>query len=238
MSTRDEALTRGIIPAERLSVVYNGLRPDFPGSSNDLIEGKIDTLLGIKTGDVVDILHVGDPLLPRKQIDFLLRLFAQLRASYRGTLRLLRVGGPFTDAQQHSARLLGISDSIINLPFLSPPELASLYSRASLMLLPSNAEGFGLPVIEALACGTPVLASDLPVLREVGGNAASYAPTGDLQAWVVRTNELLNEMLNSPFDWQNRRARSRERSTEFTWKSAADKIAETYIEVLNRSRKR
>ena len=70
-------------------------------------------------------------------------------------------------------------------PFLRPADrtLAAVYRRAALVLQPSEAEGFGLPVAEALACGTPVLASDLAVLREVGGEAAVYRAVGDVPAW-------------------------------------------------------
>ena len=63
-------------------------------------------------------------------------------------------------------------DAIVVLPFVDRATLAAVYRRAALALLPSEREGFGLPLVEALACGTPVVASDIPVLREVGGDAA------------------------------------------------------------------
>src|SRR5260370_23004701 len=62
--------------------------------------------------------------------------------------------------------------------------MAAAYRRASCVLLPSDSEGFGLPLLEAMACGTPVVASDLAVLREVGGGAACYSPVGDIDAWL------------------------------------------------------
>ena len=67
---------------------------------------------------------------------------------------------------------------------IQPAQLAELYRRAAVILQPSEAEGFGLPVIEALACGAIVVASDIPVLREVGGDAVIYCPVGDVGAWV------------------------------------------------------
>ena len=67
-------------------------------------------------------------------------------------------------------------DSLVQLPFLERPQLAALYRRASVVVLPSDREGFGLPVVEAMACGTPVIASDIPALREVGGSAARVLP--------------------------------------------------------------
>ncbi len=59
------------------------------------------------------------------------------------------------------------------------------------MLMPSDSEGFGLPVAEALACGTVVLASDIGVLREVGGETVHYAPVGDVDCWIEQALELL-----------------------------------------------
>ena len=70
------------------------------------------------------------------------------------------------------------------MPFLDRKVLASVYRRAAVVLLPSDAEGFALPVVEAMACGRPVVASDLPVLREVGGDAAFYCPVADVTSWI------------------------------------------------------
>ena len=66
------------------------------------------------------------------------------------------------------------------LPFLDRATLAAVYRRSALVLLPSEREGFGLPVLEALACGTPVVASDIDALREVGGDAVRYCPAEDV----------------------------------------------------------
>ena len=72
------------------------------------------------------------------------------------------------------------------MPLLDRDELADLYRRAALVLLPSDREGFGLPVVEAMACGTPVVASDIPALREIGGDAAAYCAPGDVHRGSTR----------------------------------------------------
>jgi glycosyltransferase involved in cell wall biosynthesis len=81
-------------------------------------------------------------------------------------------------------------------------------------VLPSRDEGFGLTVLEALAAGTPVVASDLPVLREVGGTAAAYAPVGDAEAFAAA----LSAVLSAPGDPAVRRAQA----AGFTWQRSAD----------------
>ena len=85
------------------------------------------------------------------------------------TARLLRVGGAFTSEQEALAARLGIAGRTRVLPFLSRETLHAVYRRAALLVITSDREGFGLPVLEAMAAGLPVLARDLPVLREVAG---------------------------------------------------------------------
>ena len=98
-----------------------------------------------------------------------------------------------TPAQQEQAGRLEVAEAIVELPFLDRRGLAAVYRRAALVLQTSEREGFGLPVAEALACGTPVIASDLPALREAGGIAATYCRIGDLDAWAAAAEILLEE---------------------------------------------
>ena len=229
-ATRDELLERRLMPAERVSVVRLGLRPALTEPLTPEAEQTADTLLKEETGNTVDVLHVGSTIA-RKRIDVLLEVFARLRQS-EPQLRLLRVGGVFTAEQQAQVRRLGLESAIRVLPFLSEKELAAVYHRAVLVLLPSEAEGFGLPVIEALACGAPVLASDLPVLREVGGTAAEYAPTANVDSWVDRTMELLEERQDAPALWESRKERGRRQAAKFSWTETAKQTVEIYRRVL------
>jgi glycosyltransferase involved in cell wall biosynthesis len=183
----------------------------------------------------VDVLHVGSTI-PRKRIDVLLEVFARVKRNTGARLRLLRVGGKFTAAQQSQATALGLeNESLRVLPFLSPAELAVVYRGATIVLVPSESEGFGLPVIEALASGTPVLASDLPALREAGGNAADYAPVANIDAWVAQLSGLLAERRDSPAAWEARRERCRRQGEKFSWNEAARQTAEIYRQVLARA---
>lgn len=233
-ATRNGLLARALLPPERTSVVPLGLRPELTAPPNPAVEARVDALLSAPPGATkgsVNLLHVGSTI-PRKRIDVLLEVFARIKRDVEPRARLLRAGGRFTTAQQAQAQRLGLVDSILVLPFLSAAELASVYRRATLVFVPSEAEGFGLPVIEALAAGTPVLASDLPVLREVGGEAANYAPVADIDAWTERVGELLAERRSAPERWEARRECCRRQGTRFSWDETARQTAVIYHRIL------
>jgi glycosyltransferase involved in cell wall biosynthesis len=95
-------------------------------------------------------------------------------------------------------------------------------------LQPSDREGFGLPLIEAMACGTPAVASDLAVLREVGGSAVEYCPAGSVSTWCRRIVELLRERALAPQRWMSRREAALDRASLFTWPEFTAQVAQVY----------
>src|SRR5207249_12326989 len=115
-------------------------------------------------------------------LDVLLKTLAALREQHP-EIRLVRVGGDLTPDLLQLAAELKILDSIVVLPFLERDTLAAVYRRSTLLIHTAEAEGFGLPLIEAMACGCPVVASDLPVLREVAASSAVYCRVADVSHW-------------------------------------------------------
>jgi glycosyltransferase involved in cell wall biosynthesis len=233
IATRDELIARRILCPEKMSVVPLGVHPAFSQPPPVAAESAVDVMLRTTSqnaGEGTDLLHVGS-VIPRKRIDILLQVFACLRKEERRA-RLLRVGGKLTESQQALAGRLGVAEAIVTLPPLTAEELAVVYRRATLLLLPSETEGFGLPIAEAMACGTPVLVSDLPVLREVGGEAADYAPVADIERWTAKASGLLAERRDEPELWEGRRERCRRQASKFSWTETARRTAEIYRRVL------
>lgn len=229
-AVRDELLGFGLVPAERVAVVPNGTHPSsspFPDPPAD----EAAAALLASPRPTVDLLHVGS-IAARKRIDVLLRVFAAVRAEVPEA-RLIRVGGEFSPEQEELVAELGLGGSIVVLPFLDRDVLSAVYRCAALVLQTSSAEGFGLPVPEAMACGTPVVASDIPVLREVGGGAATYCPVGDVPAWSRAVAALLAERRDLPAAWEARRSASVEQGARFSWRENARKTVEIYREVLD-----
>jgi glycosyltransferase involved in cell wall biosynthesis len=167
------------------------------------------------------LLHVGANF-PRKRLDVLFRVLAQARQDMP-SLQLVQIGAQLDLAQRELVRGLGIQPALVQPPPQSRAELAALYARAALVVVPSEREGFGLPVLEALAGGAPVVASDIPALREVGGQAVTFCPVGDVAQWATTIVGLLRRPESSP-SFEARRAQAR----RFTWGAHAERIAGSY----------
>jgi glycosyltransferase involved in cell wall biosynthesis len=233
-ATRDALVAHRIQPPEHLHVIHLGTHPEYTPAPDPQADAEAARLLGpVDPAGPPELLHVGSNIA-RKRMDVILSVFASVQAARPGA-RLLKVGGALPPDLQRLAEGLGVAGAVVALPFLDRRVLAAIYRRASLVLLPSAAEGFGLPVIEALACGAPLLASDLPALREVAGGAATYIPVGDVAAWTAAALTLLDEPRQAPEAARARRAAGLARARHFSWSTHADRLVTIYREILARS---
>jgi glycosyltransferase involved in cell wall biosynthesis len=222
-ATRAELIATGCVEREQVSVVPLGVHPSCSPMPVHRADAEIDQLLGPRRRE---ILHVGSTI-PRKRIDVLLQVLRGVREVIP-ELRLVHVGGPLTRSQRALAAALGVSDAIVELPYLERPVLAALYRRAAILVLPSDREGFGLPVAEAMACGMPVVASAIPSLQETGSDGAVYCPPGNPTLWVPSIIELLREERACPLAWEARRRRSIAAASRFDWKRYAAGMSRLY----------
>lgn len=190
---RDELLARfsDRIARERVTTVLYGVAPEFLARSD--VPWPFH---GLESVTRPMMLHVGSTI-PRKRIDVLLETLAQV-ARQRPGVTLVRVGGPLNESQRALAERLGVAGRIREMPRLSRDEIAELYRRADVVLVTSDAEGFGLPVAEALACGAAVVASDIPVLRETGGTCVTYATPGDAASFASAVEAVVNPGQGGP----------------------------------------
>jgi glycosyltransferase involved in cell wall biosynthesis len=233
VATRDALAKLQLLPEERLHVVYLAVHPECSPLPDMEADERVTRWLGPVENAPMSLLHVGSNI-DRKRIDVLLSVFAEV-ARARADVRLVKVGGELTSAQENQARELGIRERIVTLPPFDPKSprdragLAAVYRRASVVLMPSEAEGVGLPVVEALACGVPVVATDMPVFREVGGEAITYCALGNVQAWVSAVLGVLSEGTE---ERATHRTRGLERAGLFTWRAHAERLAEIYRVVL------
>jgi glycosyltransferase involved in cell wall biosynthesis len=215
-AVRREIESHGLIDPARLVHAPNGVAPEFqPAGERD------EDLLPPECRGAPFLLHVGSTI-PRKRIDVLLDVFARVHGGH-SDLRLVQAGGTWTADQRARIDRLGLAGAVLQVRDLSRQQLAALYRRARLVLQPSEAEGFGLPVIEALACGQTMVASDLSVLREVGGAAVVYCPVADVPAW----SETVTELLNRP-DQAPAREQRLAQAAGYSWQTQARTILGAY----------
>ncbi len=167
------------------------------------------------------VLHVGSGE-PRKRLELLIRSFAAVKAREPDVI-LVQQGADLTHEQQELLDAMGIRSSFVQLPKRSRASLAHLYRRASLVVVPSEREGFGLPVIEALACGTPVLGSDIPAFREVGGEAAAYCGAAEPAGWAAAILRALGD--GTPSGAKEARLRQ---ASLFSWSRHAEIVLSAY----------
>jgi glycosyltransferase involved in cell wall biosynthesis len=229
--TREQLLQHRLFSAEQVSVIVPGADPVFFESAPPGDAESIANILGENVQPY--LLHVGSTIR-RKRIDVLLRVFAGIAAEFP-KLRLVRVGGALTDEQSKLARELGIEQKIVQAPHLSKAQLAAIYRNAVLLLQTSDAEGFGLPVIEAMACGCPVIASDIAPLREAGSLAATYCPVADVESWSGKSIQMLHEWEAAPGRREVRAVEARRHASLFTWSENARQTLDVYRRILSAS---
>lgn len=124
---------------------------------------------------------------------------------------------------------LGLASRLTILGRVSDGVLAGLYRDAALLCMPSLGEGFGLPILEAMAAGAPVLASGLPALREVAGTAAEFTAPGD----VTALSAALERLVGDPERLEQMRGLGRRRAERFTWQATAEATAAAYRAALD-----
>jgi glycosyltransferase involved in cell wall biosynthesis len=223
-----ELLSYGVLPPDRVSTVPLPAHPDFSAAPDAAADAEAARLLGPAEGHV-DLLHVGSTVA-RKRIPLLLKAFAEVAPVVPGA-RLIRVGGALEPEQRRIAEEHEIMDRIVQVPFVERRTLAAIYRRAALVVYPSEREGFGLPLVEAMACGATAVASDLPVFREVAGDAVQYVTRDDPDGWAEAIGDAIDR-LASPEGLAEARTALLLRAERFTLATYAQSIAKIYADVL------
>ena len=172
------------------------------------------------------LLYVGSEN-PRKNLPRLVHAFARVRASFPEA-RLIKVGSPEYGPQAESLRAqireLDLADAVLFYDHVPDHDLALLYNLAELFCFPSLYEGFGLPPLEAMACGTPVVCSNAASLPEVVGDAAIMIDPYDVEGLA----EAMHQVLADRDLQEDLRRRGLERAAGFTWERTARETVEIY----------
>jgi glycosyltransferase involved in cell wall biosynthesis len=175
------------------------------------------------------VLYVG-ALEPRKNLPTLLRAFARALAEFP-QLQLVVAGGRRwkSGAIPRLVEDLRLADAVRMTGYVADATLPALYSAASVFCFPSLSEGFGLPILEAMACGTPVVCSNLSSLPEVAGEAALLVDPTETQAVAAGLIRVLSDQTFGA----ELRERGLNRAAQFSWESTAEQTLQVYRRVLS-----
>ncbi len=205
----------------RIDVVPNGVRPASPSPSTNGVRER----LGLGQGAVALAVATN---LPHKNLTALIEALALLAPEERPMLVLVGHG---TDEEALRARVAaaGLTETVRLLGARSIEELDSLYALATCLVLPTLHEGFGLPVLEAMARSLPVICSDIPALREVAGNAALYFDPRSPEHIATRMVEVITDQALA----DRLRELGRARAGAFSWSAAAEGTLASYRRALD-----
>jgi glycosyltransferase involved in cell wall biosynthesis len=199
----------------KTNVIYNGVEPRDPTNAEP-----VDTL------DTRRFLLFVGSTNPRKNLSGLLRAYQRYRHTTTDPYPLVLVG---PDNDMFASVDLPTVDGVRRLGFVSESQLTWLYDAASLFVFPSLYEGFGLPILEAMSTGTPVITSNRGAMAEISGDAGHLVDPTDPTAIADGIEYVLDDT-----EYQHTLGqRGRDRASEFTWSQTADQTAELYRDVAD-----
>lgn len=225
---RNLIMKRLNVPPEKISVVYNGADERFfKQYSSEELQAALKQY-GIDTTPYIFFLANTEP---RKNTDGVLKAFKHFCETYPSQSLNLVIKGLTEEQLQQKLQqtgTAGISHRIRRVGYIEYDDLPKLYQAAALLWFPSFTEGFGLPIVEAMAGGVPVLTSSCSVMPEIGGDAAVYIDPNQPETWVTPTYQLLTDM-----QFRNTSsAKGRIQAGRFTWDQSLKQLMDVYQQVL------
>lgn len=222
-ATADDLIHLVGAPSEKISVVYEAPDPAMRPIDRERATASVAERFDIR-GQFV--LFVGT-LEPRKNLPALVQAFAQLRKDFPVSLVLAGRNGWLSDDVFRTVKEQALTDGVIFLEDFTAGDLGILYSAAEVLVLPSLYEGFGLPAVEAMACGTPVVVANTGALPEVVGDAGVLVRPDDPSDIA----QGLGWVLGNPGFRENLSQRGLARAAEFSWERAAAETLAVYDRV-------
>jgi len=207
---------------ERLRVIPNGVAAEFLAEADSPTDTKLLKEIGVSPPY---LLHVGNDK-PHKNVGAVLKAYQLLVHDQTGETPPLVLAGAFTQGCPTASRAqaMGLGERVRCLGHLERRQLAALYRSATVFVYPTLYEGFGLPVLEAMACGVPVVAGNVAAVREIAGDAAIRVNPRDL----VELSSAMRRVLSQPELRKSLRQKGREVASEYRWRRAAEATLAVY----------
>jgi glycosyltransferase involved in cell wall biosynthesis len=224
-STRRDVLRFTRTDPRRITVIPEGISPVFRPASADTVQ-RLRAKLRL---DRPFLFAVGT-FDPRKRIALLAEVVSRVRQRHDVALVIAGDQGTFTQLVTDQLARAGLAEHARVIGHVTTDDLVALYTAAELFVFTSAYEGFGLPPLEAMACGTPAVVFDNSSIPEVSGSAASMVPDGDAGAMAAAINRLLSD----PAERERRQSEGLAWSATFTWRRAAEMTGDVYRSAVER----
>lgn len=224
-ATREDLINHWNVPQEKITVLYSGVSDHFKPVTSPKEIRRVRKKY--KLGNGPYLISVGT-VQPRKNYRLLIRAFRQVADNYKHNLIIVGGMGWMHEPILDEIRLQKLEGRVRFLGFIDDTDLPALYSAATLFTLPSLYEGFGIPILEAMACGVPVIASNTSSLPEVAGDAALLLPANDVDAWAQNMLKLLEDMSSR----MKMVGAGFLRARRFTWTQSARDLIMVYKNLL------
>lgn len=213
--TKNELINTYQIPPEKISIVYNGV--GTPKQISQKEKNQILKKFNIKSPY---FLAVGT-LKPNKNYPFLIDTFSKFLKKRGDSFQLVIAGkkGWLFDEIDTAIKQLNLTNQVIFTDYISEKEKWALYQNAISLVIPSTYEGFGIPAIESQKVATPVIASDIPSLKEVLGDSAIYIDPEDSSSLLLAFEKILNSKYKESIV-----KNSLKQANKFTWENSAKNL--------------
>lgn len=219
-ATKRDLMNYYDVPDEKITVIYEAAAPNFqPPTPEQIQQVKVKFQLPSQ------FLLVVGTIEPRKNYSRLVQAFMQLRSTH-ADLKLVVVGskGWLYDDFFQTIESLNATEHVIFPGYVPDEDLSAVYAAATVMVMPSVYEGFGLPILEAMACGTPVASSNAASLPELGGDVPLYFDPNDTDAMI----EAIGRVVGDNRLQQTMREQGPIQAARFNWNTAARQTAQLY----------
>jgi glycosyltransferase involved in cell wall biosynthesis len=218
-------------PAD-IHVIHNGVSEQFYPRTDPVLLEQVRRLYGLPERFVF---WVGD-FRPEKNLSFLIQAWARLCDRLEDVPALVLAGAQTGEFKAVRSEVLqrGLQSKVVFPGFIRDDDLPAVYSAAAFFVFPSLYEGFGLPPLEAMACGTPCVVSNSSSLPEVTGSAALLFNPTSLESFENCVSRLLSDQLLA----EDLRAQGLQQSSRFSWLRAAEDTLAVYHDVLERGGRR
>jgi glycosyltransferase involved in cell wall biosynthesis len=224
-ATKQDSIKMLGVPEKKISVIHEAANPIYRPMPRDEAARYIQQRYKIEN----DFILFVSTIEPRKNLPGLLQAYRRLRDDYKRDELLVLAGanGWLWEEVYETVNRLNLEDHVAFLGRVPLEDLVYLYNSAKLMVHPSFYEGFGLPPLEAMTCGTPAIVSNTAALPEVVGDAALMIDPHDLQGLTVAMMRVLSE----PELWNDLSAKGLKRASLFSWKKAAQRTLDVYHKI-------